>query len=128
MLCLIINLFSELLSKSHNKYGSVVKLWLGPSLLLVSVKDPVLIKEVLLKAEDKLPLIGRAFQLAFGPSSLFSSSFDKVHCKDLPPCREILLFIFIFLYYLLLVKLNVHCEHINVYIVIFYCINIVTVG
>ncbi|RVW96978.1 hypothetical protein CK203_032278 [Vitis vinifera] len=66
-----------LLSESHNKYGSVVKLWLGPTQLLVSIKDPVLIKEMLLKAEDKLPLTGRAFQLAFGPSSLFSSSFDK---------------------------------------------------
>lgn len=40
--------------------------------------DPVLIKEMLLKAEDKFPLTGRAFQLAFGPSSLFVSSFDKV--------------------------------------------------
>lgn len=55
-----------------------MKLWLGPTQLLVSIKDPVLIKEMLLKAEDKLPLTGRAFQLAFGPSSLFSSSFDKV--------------------------------------------------
>jgi hypothetical protein len=44
----------------------------------VSIKDPALIKEMLLKAEDKLPLTGRAFRMAFGPSSLFVSSFDQV--------------------------------------------------
>ena len=93
MYCLIINLLLGLLSESHNKYGSVVKLWLGPTQLLVSIKDPVLIKEMLLKAEDKLPLTGRAFQLAFGPSSLFSSSFDKVHCKAFFPFHAYLAFI-----------------------------------
>ncbi|XP_068660813.1 uncharacterized protein [Aristolochia californica] len=69
---------NELLFKSHKKYGSIVGLWLGPTQLLVSVKDLALIKEVLEKAEDKLPLTGRAFRLAFGRSSLFASSFDKV--------------------------------------------------
>uniref|UniRef100_A0A5B6YNY4 Putative 11-oxo-beta-amyrin 30-oxidase isoform X1 n=1 Tax=Davidia involucrata TaxID=16924 RepID=A0A5B6YNY4_DAVIN len=69
---------TDLLSKSHEKYGPVVKLWLGPTQLLVSIKDPELIREMLLKAEDKLPLTGRAFRLAFGQSSLFVSSFDKV--------------------------------------------------
>jgi hypothetical protein len=68
----------ELLSVSHKKYGSVIKLWLGPTQLLVSIKDPALIKEMLLKAEDKLPLTGKAFRMAFGPSSLFVSSFDQV--------------------------------------------------
>lgn len=46
--------------------------------LLVSVKEPALLKEILVKAEDKLPLTGRAFRLAFGRSSLFASSFEKV--------------------------------------------------
>ncbi|GLT88639.1 hypothetical protein SLE2022_066560 [Rubroshorea leprosula] len=69
---------TDLLSDSHRRYGSVVKLWLGPTQLLVSIKDPKLIKEMLLKAKDKLPLTGKAFQLAFGQSSLFASSFDKV--------------------------------------------------
>ncbi|XP_044462536.1 cytochrome P450 4d1-like isoform X1 [Mangifera indica] len=69
---------TEVLSQSHDKYGSVVKLWLGPTKLLVSINEPVLIKEMLLKAKDKLPLTGRAFSLAFGQSSLFASSFDKV--------------------------------------------------
>ncbi|KAK9283369.1 hypothetical protein L1049_011611 [Liquidambar formosana] len=72
---------TDLLSESHKKYGSVIKLWLGPTQLLVSIKDPALIKEMLLKAKDKLPLTGRAFRLAFGPSSLFVSSFDKVQKK-----------------------------------------------
>ena len=79
-LCLLVLVvgFSEVLAESHEKYGSIVKLWLGPTKLLVSVKEPGLIKEMLLKAEDKLPLTGKAFHLAFGQSSLFASSFDKV--------------------------------------------------
>lgn len=70
--------FPEVLAQSHEKYGSVVKLWLGPTKLLVSIKEPVIIKEMLSKAHDKLPLTGRAFRLAFGQSSLFASSFDQV--------------------------------------------------
>ncbi|CAK7336452.1 unnamed protein product [Dovyalis caffra] len=69
--------FIDLLSESHDKYGSVFKLWLGPTQLLVSIKDPTLIKEMLLKAEDKLPFIGKAFRLAFGRSSLFFCSYDQ---------------------------------------------------
>ncbi|EOY19589.1 Cytochrome P450, putative isoform 5 [Theobroma cacao] len=69
---------TELLSDSHGDYGSVVKLWLGPTQLLVSIKEPELIKEMLLKAKDKLPLTGKAFRLAFGRSTLFASSFVKV--------------------------------------------------
>ncbi|GKV39672.1 hypothetical protein SLEP1_g47410 [Rubroshorea leprosula] len=68
----------DLLSDSHKQYGSVVKLWLGPTQLLVSIKDPDLIKEILLKAKDKLPLTRKAFRLAFGLSTFFVSSFDKV--------------------------------------------------
>ncbi|XP_047937742.1 cytochrome P450 4A25-like [Salvia hispanica] len=68
----------DVLDKMHKKYGGVVKLWLAPTQLLVSVEEMDLIKEVLLKAEDKLPLTGRAFRLAFGRSSLFISSFHKV--------------------------------------------------
>ncbi|XP_072975398.1 cytochrome P450 71A16-like [Typha angustifolia] len=66
------------LSKLHEKYGPVVRLWLGPSQLLVSVKDVALIKEMLIKAQDKLPLTGRIYSLAFGRLSLFVSSFEKV--------------------------------------------------
>lgn len=69
---------SDILYEMHKKYGGVVKLWLGPTQLLISINDMDLIREVLLKAEDKLPLTGRAFRLAFGKSSLFISSFDKV--------------------------------------------------
>ncbi|KAL8555231.1 hypothetical protein ACS0TY_003149 [Phlomoides rotata] len=69
---------TDTLYKIHKEYGGVVKLWVGPTQLLVSIKDIELIREVLLKAEDKLPLTGRAFRLAFGRSSLFVSSFDKV--------------------------------------------------
>lgn len=71
-------MISDILYKCHKKYGRVVKLWLGPTQLLVSIEDTELIKEVLLKAEDKLPLTGRAFHLAFGKSSLFISRFGKV--------------------------------------------------
>ncbi|XP_008810178.2 probable cytochrome P450 313a2 [Phoenix dactylifera] len=66
------------LSKLHESYGPIVRLWLGPTQLLVSLKDTTLIKDVLVQAEDKLPLTGRAFHLAFGRLSLFVSSFRKV--------------------------------------------------
>lgn len=69
---------TELLVKSHEKYGSIVKLWMSPTQLLVSVKEPSIIHEMLSKAADKLPLTGRVYRLAFGPSSFFVSSFEKV--------------------------------------------------
>lgn len=72
---------TDLLYDSHKKYGPVVKLWLGPMQLLVSVKEPAILKEILVKAKDKLPLTGRAFRLAFGRSSLFASSFEKVQSR-----------------------------------------------
>ncbi|CAJ2638724.1 unnamed protein product [Trifolium pratense] len=77
--------FNDVLSESHEKYGPIVKLWLGPTKLLVSVKDPVLIQEMLIQAEDKLPFTGKAFHLAFGESSLFAPSYEKVQKR-----REIL--------------------------------------
>ena len=70
--------FVGFLSKLHSSYGPVVRLWVGPSQLLVSVKDPTLVKEVLTKAEDKLALTGRTYNLACGRLGLFVSSFDKV--------------------------------------------------
>lgn len=69
----------DLLSRLHERYGPVIKLWLGPTQLLVSIKDVKLIKQMLVKAKDKLPLTERAFCLAFGRLSLFVSSFEKVH-------------------------------------------------
>jgi len=74
------------LSESHEKYGPIVKLWLGPTKLLVSVKDPMLIQEMLIKAEDKLPFTGKAFHLACGQSSLFAPSYEKVlNCQISSP-------------------------------------------
>lgn len=70
-----------MLSESHQKYGPIVKLWLGPTQLLVSVTDPALIQEMLIKAKDKLPFTGKVFHLAFGESSLFAPSFEKVTCE-----------------------------------------------
>ncbi|CAA6653977.1 unnamed protein product [Spirodela intermedia] len=66
------------LSKLHEIYGPIVRLWLSPTELVVSVTDLSLIKEVLIKEEDKSPLPGRLFRLAFGDSSLFAPSFDLV--------------------------------------------------
>uniref|UniRef100_J3MNI8 Cytochrome P450 n=1 Tax=Oryza brachyantha TaxID=4533 RepID=J3MNI8_ORYBR len=69
------------LSKLHGSYGPVVRLWLGPTQLLVSVKDSSVIKELLTKAEDKLPLTGRTYNLACGKLGLFISSFEKVKSR-----------------------------------------------
>lgn len=103
--CLCFRIFIlDFLSNSHEKYGSVVKLWLGPTQLLVSMKDPYLIREMLLKAADKLPMTGRAFHLAFGRSSLFASSFHKVSIKFSS------FFYFIFSYYLFLCYVACNAE------------------
>ncbi|XP_047315683.1 uncharacterized protein LOC124919481 isoform X2 [Impatiens glandulifera] len=72
---------TEVVSTLHDKYGSVVKLWLGPTQLLVSIIDTELIKEVLVKAEDTIPLTGRVYHLAFERSSLFVSAFGKVYSE-----------------------------------------------
>ncbi|KAL6841876.1 hypothetical protein ACP4OV_028388 [Aristida adscensionis] len=69
------------LSKLHGSYGPIVRLWLGPSQLLVSVKDTTLVRELLEKAEDKLPLTGRTYNLACGKLGLFVSSFEKVKSR-----------------------------------------------
>jgi hypothetical protein len=80
-------IFAGFLSKLHGRYGPVVRLWVGPSQLLVSVIDPTLVKEVLTKAEDKLPLTGRTYNLACGKLGLFVSLFQKV-CASMQqnPC------------------------------------------
>ncbi|PNT74652.1 hypothetical protein BRADI_1g19670v3 [Brachypodium distachyon] len=69
------------LSKLHGKFGPVVRLWVGPCQLLVSIKDASIIKEMLIKAEDKLPLNGRIYSLACGRLGLFISSFEKVKSR-----------------------------------------------
>ncbi|CAI0421049.1 unnamed protein product, partial [Linum tenue] len=74
--------FMEFVSQSHNKYGSVCKLWLGPTQLMVSIKDPTLVREVLSKAQDKLPFTGKAFRLAFGRSSLFVCPYEQLCRKN----------------------------------------------
>ncbi|PRQ33602.1 putative cytochrome P450 [Rosa chinensis] len=68
------SLLTKVLADLHKKYGSVVKLWLGPTQLLVSIKDPTLIRDMLLKAANNLPKTGRAFHLASGRSSLWRIS------------------------------------------------------
>ncbi|MQL89163.1 hypothetical protein Taro_021740, partial [Colocasia esculenta] len=101
------------LSKLHKTYGPMVRLWLGPTQLLVSVTDLALIEKVLTKAGDKLPLTGRAFRLAFGNSSLFSPSFEKVGTyifsagSNLLLANEYFVFYFVHLLLLLVHGLNV---------------------
>lgn len=95
---LFLDLWVGYLSALHEKYGPIVKLWLGPTQLLVSVKDVAVIKEMLITAKDKLPLTGRAFRLAFGRSNIFVSSFEKVYSNN----KAVLFFldlIFLFLFF-----------------------------
>ncbi|KAE9459654.1 hypothetical protein C3L33_08417, partial [Rhododendron williamsianum] len=71
---LLLRKLTDLLSKSHEEYGPVVKLWLGPTQLLVSIKEPELIKEMLLKAGDRLPLTGMIGTSTTGTSEIITSS------------------------------------------------------
>uniref|UniRef100_A0A0D6R0P3 Uncharacterized protein n=1 Tax=Araucaria cunninghamii TaxID=56994 RepID=A0A0D6R0P3_ARACU len=80
--------FTAFLGEAHKEYGPVVRVWLGPTQLLVSVKDPELIHQLLLQAKDRLPLTGKAFQLAFGKSSLFVSSYQQVQKRRISLERQ----------------------------------------
>lgn len=81
--------FTAFLGQAHKEYGSVVRVWLGPTQLLVSVNNPELIQQILVQAEDRLPLTGKAFQLAFGKSSLFVSSFQQVQKRRISLERQL---------------------------------------
>ncbi|KAH9322433.1 hypothetical protein KI387_017072, partial [Taxus chinensis] len=81
--------FTAFLGQAHKEYGSVVRVWLGPTQLLVSVKDPELIHHLLTQAKDRLPLTGKAFQLAFGKSSLFVSSFAQAQNRRISLERQL---------------------------------------
>ncbi|GLJ31154.1 hypothetical protein SUGI_0624260 [Cryptomeria japonica] len=87
--CDALDQFTAFLGQAHKDYGSVVRVWLGPTQLLVSVKDPELIQHLLVQAKDRLPLTGKAFQLAFGKSSLFVSSFAQVQSRRISLERQL---------------------------------------
>lgn len=87
--CDALDQFTDFLGQAHKEYGSVVRVWLGPTQLLVSVKDPELIQRLLVQAKDRLPLTGKAFQLAFGKSSLFVSSFAQVQSRRISLERQL---------------------------------------
>lgn len=67
--------FSALLSELHEEYGPTVRLWLGPTRLLVSIKDQRLVDEVLQRARDRPPGTGKALHLVYGKSNFFPASF-----------------------------------------------------
>ncbi|KAG6554855.1 hypothetical protein Mapa_003438 [Marchantia paleacea] len=69
--------FTECFGALHKEYGPVVRVWLGPTQLVVSVKDLSMVKELLIQAKDRVPATRKAFQLAFGKDSLFFSSYSQ---------------------------------------------------
>jgi len=68
----------ELFSTLHKEHGPVLKIWMGPTQLLVSIFDARIVNEVLEKAKDRVPTSQVALQLAFGKGSLFFAPFSKV--------------------------------------------------
>jgi hypothetical protein len=68
----------ELFSSLHKQHGSVLKIWMGPTQLLVSIFDVRIVNELLEKAHDRVPAPRMALQLAFGKGSLFFAPFSKV--------------------------------------------------
>jgi hypothetical protein len=67
----------------------VLKIWMGPTQLLVSIFDARIVNEVLEKAKDRVPTSQMALQLAFGKGSLFFAPFSKVERQCAMYDREI---------------------------------------
>jgi hypothetical protein len=79
----------ELFSTLHKEHGPVLKIWMGPTQLLVSIFDARIVNEVLEKAKDRVSTSQMALELAFGKGSLFFAPFSKVERQCAMYDREI---------------------------------------
>ncbi|KAJ7530406.1 hypothetical protein O6H91_14G002700 [Diphasiastrum complanatum] len=73
--------FSIYLAALHKQYGPIVRVWLGPTHLLVSVNDHEIIKNVMALSKDRVPATRTALELAFGKESIFISTYKKARKK-----------------------------------------------
>ncbi|CAI7858551.1 unnamed protein product [Closterium sp. NIES-53] len=80
---------TDLIARLHSEYGSVVRLWMSPTKLLISIRDPTQVRKVLMRALERPPAFSRIMARCLGADSTrFSSlmqprarrSFLDYHC------------------------------------------------
>ncbi|CAI5512780.1 unnamed protein product, partial [Closterium sp. Naga37s-1] len=80
---------TDLIARLHSEYGPVVRLWMSPTKLLISIRDPAQVRKVLMRALERPPAFSRIMARCFGADSTrFSSlmqprarrSFLDYHC------------------------------------------------
>ncbi|KAE8714776.1 Cytochrome P450 [Hibiscus syriacus] len=79
---------TEVLSDSHGEYGSIVKLWLVPNQLLVSIKEPEVEKRrESLASELNVKLLDRANLIPTTAVNLIMPEFHQNKAKGLVDCK-----------------------------------------
>ncbi|CAI5969708.1 unnamed protein product [Closterium sp. NIES-65] len=80
---------TDLIARLHSEYGPVVRLWMSPTKLLISIRDPTQVRKVLMRALERPPAFSRIMARCLGADSTrFSSlmqprdrrSFLDYHC------------------------------------------------
>ncbi|CAI5981927.1 unnamed protein product, partial [Closterium sp. NIES-65] len=69
------------LAAMHAKYGPVVRLWLNPVRLLISVEDPQQVRNVLMHARERSPLYCRVIEACLGKNSACFSTFIQPRAR-----------------------------------------------
>ncbi|CAI5482954.1 unnamed protein product [Closterium sp. Yama58-4] len=65
----------------HAKYGPVVRLWLSPVRLLISVEDPQQVRNVLMHARERSPLYCHVIEACLGKDSACFSTFIQPRAR-----------------------------------------------
>ncbi|CAI5473217.1 unnamed protein product [Closterium sp. Yama58-4] len=80
---------TDLIARLHSEYGPVVRLWMSPTKLLISIREPTQVRKVLMRALERPPAFSRIMARCLGAESTrFSSlmqprdrrSFLDYHC------------------------------------------------
>ncbi|CAI7860788.1 unnamed protein product, partial [Closterium sp. NIES-54] len=71
----------NVLAAMHAKYGPVVRLWLSPVRLLISVEDPQQVRNVLMHARERSPLYCRVIEVCIGKESACFSTFIQPRAR-----------------------------------------------
>ncbi|CAI5483982.1 unnamed protein product [Closterium sp. Yama58-4] len=71
----------NVLAAMHAKYGPVVRLWLSPVRLLISVEDPQQVRNVLMHARERSPLYCRVIEACIGKDSACFSTFIQPRAR-----------------------------------------------
>ncbi|GJP53032.1 hypothetical protein CLOM_g12178 [Closterium sp. NIES-68] len=72
---------TDLIGRLHSDYGPVVRLWMSPTKLLISVRDPAQVRNVLMRALERPPAFSQIMARCFGAESTRFSSFMQPRAR-----------------------------------------------